>query len=177
MLIMEALHLREEWSRMAGNIYRLVGDQRWCPTGAPVDVYMDLIDGSQELRQIAAKVGAPTTILVEGVLEALTLGLIEQVERPQRSATPSAPPSPPSSAQGEETEARPEPPPTHALAPEDQAYIATADFDDLLGFARRSIRRGDLATAEAAVRAALHLEPESRIAQQNLRRLLQLRAT
>ena len=176
MIIMDAFHLRDEWSRIAGVVYRLVGDQRWCPTGAEVDVYMDLLDGVQELRTIVAKVGAPTTLLVERVLEALTLGLIEKVDAPLPLGPQTMRPSLTAPAQRPEievvTEALARPGPT----PEEEAFIASADFDDLLGFARKSMRRGDLATVEAAVRAALLLDPESRIAQQNLRRVLQLRA-
>jgi len=179
--MMDALHLRGEWSRIEGDAYRLVGDQRWCPTGGEIDALMDRLDGVSPLRDIVAATGLSATIAVESVLEALTLGLIEKVEPVERSVPdptvvqeePSPSPSPsPNPSTGPSTG----PSPSTGLDPEIASFISTADFDDLLDFARRTMRNGDLATVEAAVRAALRINPESRIAQQNLRRVAQLRA-
>jgi hypothetical protein len=183
--IMDALHLRSEWSRIQGETFRLVGAQRWCPTGGEIDALMDRLDGLSPLRELVAETGVPATLAVESVLEALTLGLVEKVAKTEKvtdvtdvadvaNVEPNAEveqiaPKPTQQVQAGLS-------PSAGLAPDVASFIATADFDDLLGFARRQMRRGDLATVEAAVRAALQINPESRIAQQNLRRVVQLRA-
>lgn len=167
--MMDALHLRGEWSRIRGETYRLVGAQRWCPTGGEIDALMDRLDGVRPLGELVAATGVPATLAVESVLEALTLGLVEKVAKVAKATKVEAVPEAADQSQASIS-------PSAGLDPDLASFIATADFDDLLSFARKRMRSGDHATVEAAVRAALRINPESRIAQQNLRRVLQLRA-
>ena len=160
--LFDSYRILDEWAKIEGTVLRLVGDQRWWPTGRPIDALMEVLDGKTPLRDLAAKTGVSLCSVVDEVLEAKRLGLVVATEvvtvegaiepgeaghdLPKRGGTPAT----------------------------DDVFVGV-DFFDLLDRARASIKRADYGLAEAALQAALRLRPDDRVASQNLRRVRELR--
>ncbi len=163
--LFDSYRILDEWAKIEGTVLRLVGDQRWWPTGRGIDALMAVIDGTTPLRELVAQTGVSLCSVVDEVLEAKRLGLVVATEvvtgelatEPGVEVGPDLP------------ELGGTPPP----ATEDP--FVGVDFFDLLDRARASTKLGDYGFAEAALEAALRLRPEDRIASQNLRRVRELR--
>ncbi len=155
--ILDAFRLRDEWQKMETSVLRLVGDQRWHPTGGGVDALMEQLDGKRTLAELVRHTGLSLGTVVEEILEAKTLGLVEVCEHcdepVRRKKTPSI------------------------SAIHYGADSAAVDFFELLDRARVSIRQRSLESAEELLNRALHLRPNDRIAQQNLRRVRELQTS
>ncbi len=154
LMLLDAFRLRDEWLKIEDSTLRLVGDQRWHPTGRGVDALMEQLDGKRSLADLAGRTGLPLGTIVEEIIEAKTLGLVEVCE-------PCNVPKP------------------RKKAPRSGAIhygSGGVDFFELLDRARASIRRRSFAAAEALLSRALNMRPGDRIAQQNLRRVRELRA-
>lgn len=150
-VLMDAYRLRDEWKRLAGAVLRPVADGSWKPTGGQLDEIVLDLDGRRTLAEILRGRPRWITLLLDALLDALHLGLIERV------------------AAG-----RPEPGPVLALAPP-VAEAEPEDFDELVERGRALARRGELAAAEEALERALARRPEDRVVQQNLKALARRR--
>ena len=156
LIILDALRLREEWLKMEHSVLRLVGDQRWHPTGGGIDALMEQLDGKRTLVELVRRTGLSLGTVVEEIREAKTLGLVEVCE--------------PCDVPVRRTRS-----PISAI--HDGVDSAAVDFFELLDRARASIRRRSFVRAEALLRRALHLRPNDRIVQQNLRRVRELKSS
>lgn len=148
--IMDAYRLRDEWARLGELVLRRAGGQQWHPVGHPLDRVAQELDGRRTLAQVTAGLGAAVTVVLDALIDALNIGVLEQVAAPAPLAVVPTP-----------AETEPE------LAPQ--------DFHALLERGRELLREGDLDAAEAALRRALALRPDDRVASQNLRVLLRRR--
>lgn len=155
--LMDAYRLRDEWNRLAGVVLRRVADRPWKPTGGLLDEVVLDLDGRRPLAEILRHRPRGVTLLLDALLDALGLGLLERVPVGRGEAPPPtltlAPPVP-----------EPEPPPPGPV-----------DFDELVERGRALIRGRDLDAAEALLRQALALRPDDRVVGQNLRALARLR--
>lgn len=151
--LMDAYRLRDEWNRLAGVVLRPVADRPWKPSGGGLDdVVLDL-DGRRTLAEILRGRPRCVTLLLDALLDAINLGLIERVIGTRPAA--------------------PAPAPTLTLV--EPAVETSEDFDDLVERGRALARQGDLAAAEAALQRALAQRPDDRVVQQNLRALARRR--
>ena len=156
LIILDAFRLRDEWLKMEHSVLRLVGDQRWHPTGGGVDALMEQLDGKRTLAELVRQTGLSLGTVIEEIREAKTLGLVEVCESsgvPVRQAKSSL---------------------STIHYGVDSAAV---DFFELLDRARGSIRRRDFVLAEDLLCRALQLRPNDRIAQQNLRRVRELQSS
>lgn len=172
--IMDAYRLREEWSRVSGLVLRRVGDQRWHPIGHPVDRLVAALDGRRSLAELAADLDASVTVVLDPLLDALKIGLLEPAPAPA-AAAPTVPMfTPPSLAPVAPPPVAP-PPGAAANPPTGPVEPPTGDYYEWIDRARERMRAGDLDAAERALQQALALRPNDRVAQQNLRALAKRR--
>lgn len=162
--LFDSYRILDEWEKIEGAVLRLVGDQRWWPTGRGIDALMAVIDGKTPLRDLVAQTGVSLSCVVDEVLEAKRLGLVVATEVVTVDEAIEAEVAAHDLAQPRVTQ----PPAT------DDAFVGV-DFFDLLDQARASTKRGDYGLAEAALQAALRLRPDDRVARQNLRRVRELK--
>lgn len=139
--VMDAYRLRDEWGRLREMILRPVGGPRWRPTGGLLDVLASRLDGRRTLADAIAGI-EPVTLALDAVLDALDIGLLEEVTRPPGAAT-------------------------LQLVPEAE----NESYFELLDRGRDLMRRGSYDAAESALRRALALRPDDRVVLQNLRAL------
>jgi len=157
--LIDSFRILDEWARIEGLVLRLVGDQRWRPTGREIDVVMAEIDGKSALRDLVAPTGVSLCTVVDEILEAKRLGLVvEAAPVPSEEAADGA-------KRGHDLQ---------ESAPTTDDF-AGLDLFDLRDRARAATKSGDYELAEAALQAALRLSPGDRIASQNLRRVRELR--
>ena len=108
-----------------------------------------LFDGrsvSRPVDDLVGERGYSPVLIISDLLEALREGIVETVARADRGPPPA--------------DGRPSP----------------EDFNELLDEGRAHMRSGDLVRAERTLRRAVRAQPENRLARQNLRRVVQLRA-
>lgn len=149
--LMDAYRLRDEWNRLAGVVLRPVADRPWKPTGGGLDEVVLDLDGRRSLAEILRGRPRCVTLLLDALLDAINLGLIERVIGPRTTA----------------------PAPTLTLV--EPAVETSEDFDDLVERGRALARQGELVAAEAALQRALAQRPDDRVVQQNLRALARRR--
>lgn len=153
--VIDGCRLREEWERLGPAVLSPIDGASWRPTGGAVDVVMRGLDGRRTLEAIVEECGLTPPQVVDGILEALEFGLVSICGKGAR---------PP---------ARDEASVEAVDAVEPGAPLM--DFHECLDRGRDALRRRDFAGAEALFERALALRPGDRIAQQNLRRLAEIR--
>jgi hypothetical protein len=158
--VMDACRLRDEWDRIAGKILKMSGDHTWKATGTAVDAVMAAVDGARSLHELSVDTGQAPTLIVDGILDAMAMGLVSvagskpvDAQRPALVAPAAVDVFDEAEADGEEV-----------------------DFYELLDQARTLLRSGELDAAEAAVNRALRQRPDDRVARQNLRAIRAKRA-
>lgn len=152
--LMDAYRLRDEWNRLAGATLRRIAERPWKPTGGLLDEVVLDLDGRRTLAEILHHRPHGLTLVLDALLDALGLGLLERVPT-ARTAAPVLALAPPIAA--------PDPAPD------------PADFDALVERGRALFRTRELDAAEALLRQALALRPDDRAVQQNLRLLARRR--
>jgi hypothetical protein len=187
--VMDACRLQDEWARLGGKILRLRGGATWKPTGAPADLVLSTLDGVRSLAELIQASGAPATLVLDAIIDAMEVGLLEQIGAKvlpirQREPDPeplwptpplAAPPlTPPPLAPPTVTSAAPAPPPTPEAA-WDEDIDPNEDLEALLSRARKHLKERDFTAAEALFLRALARSPGDRVIQQNLRRIAHLR--
>ncbi len=155
--LFDAYRILDEWRGLEGATLRLVGDQRWRPTGREIDALLSALDGTRTLGELVSVTGVSLCAIVDEVLEAMRLGLVVQAA-PRVRARANDPTT---------EEAR--------VEPVVEEPFSGLGFFDLLDEVRTLTKRGDYSLAESACAAALRLRPGDRIASQNMRRVQQLK--
>ncbi|MEZ4385202.1 MAG: DUF4388 domain-containing protein [Nannocystaceae bacterium] len=161
--VMDACRLRDEWDRIAGKILRMSGDHTWKATGTAVDAVMAAVDGERSIHEISVDLGQPPTLIVDGILDAMAMGLVSVAgSKPVDASLPAHVTLVEEALDGGDI-----------FDEEDGEEI---DFYELLDRARTLLRSGELDAAETAVRRALRERPDDRVARQNLRAIQAKRA-
>ncbi|MEZ4451811.1 MAG: DUF4388 domain-containing protein [Nannocystaceae bacterium] len=145
--IVDAYRLRDEWMRLRDLVLRPLQDAPWKPTGGLLDRLRVHLDGRRPLSEVVREGEYGVTLVLDAILDALQLGLLEVVPRSQLALAP-------------------EP------APEPEADL---DYYEWIDRGRECLRDGDLDRAESALHHALDLRPGDRLALQNLTALAQRR--
>ncbi|MCA9690354.1 MAG: DUF4388 domain-containing protein [Nannocystaceae bacterium] len=145
-LTIEACRIVDEWSRLSPMVLRVTPLFDGRSVSRPVDDLMLMLDGSSSVGDLVGERGYSPVLIISDLLEALREGIVETVARADRGPPPA--------------DGRPSP----------------EDFNELLDEGRAHMRSGDLVRAERTLRRAVRAQPENRLARQNLRRVVQLRA-
>lgn len=135
----DAYRLRDEWSRLRDVVLRPIAGAAWRPTGGHLDDVHAELDGRRTLAEIVQARGGGVTLLLDAIVDALALGLLEKV-----------------AVAGE------------ARVAAEVTIDPDLGFFDLVDRGRDHLRAGDLDAAEAILRRALALRPDDRVVQQNL---------
>ena len=134
----DAYRLRDEWARLRDTVLRPIAGTTWQPAGRGLDHLGDALDGRRTLAEVVQRCGGGVTLILDAVIDALALGLLERVK------------------------------PDAAAAPAEPVIDPGLGFFDLVDRGRDRLRAGDLDAAEHLLRRALELRPDDRVVLQNL---------
>lgn len=82
--IMDAYRLRDEWIRVSGLVLAPAHEGPWTPLGGPLGQIVAHLDGVRTVAEAVAMTTISTTLLIDGLLDALKLGLLRPLDAPCR---------------------------------------------------------------------------------------------
>ncbi len=148
-LMMEGCRLLDEWNRLSAMVLGTNGSLPADENRGLIDDFERLLDGRITVGELAVELAASPLDLIDPLLADLESGIVANV----------APPNP--------QRAR--------AAVSEHSRRDTLSTFELIDRSRDLIRAGDLMRAEITLRHVLRMEPDNRIAQQNLRHILEMR--
>lgn len=80
--MMDAYRLRDEWVRISGAVLVPAYERPWTPSGGQLDQVVGHLDGVRTVAEAVALTSCSATLLLDGLLDALSLGLLRRVTAP-----------------------------------------------------------------------------------------------
>ncbi len=145
-LSMEGCRLLDEWNRLSAMVLGAYQGRAGAAYRGLIDDFEGLLDGVTTVGELAMELAAPPLELIDPLLADLAAGIVANV----------APPDP-----------------KRAQAAVNGQHDNPSSFE-LIDRSRELMRAGDLTRAAIALRRVLRVEPQNRVARQNLRHIGEL---
>ncbi len=155
-LVMDGCRIADEWHRLAAMVLEVIEVDRSGLTD-PTRAVVARLDGTRCTLEAVLEVGCPSSAVVDELLSLLESGSVAEVAPPKHDLVERL-------SAGDAERIQPD-------------VTEGVDFHQALELGRAALKARDFPRAEAFFLEALNVRPGDRIANQNLRRVRQLRAS